>query len=106
MRLEGKVALLTGAASARTSELMGFGGAAAHAFVRQIILLAGQYPDTKLTPQRALNIRGARPSKRESTEGKSVKLKLHIEGGIVALEDLHFDGGLSFQTAKSRNSKR
>jgi hypothetical protein len=70
--------------------------AAAHAFVRQIILLAGQYPDTKLTPQRALNIRGARPSKRESTEGKSVKLKLHIEGGIVALEDLHFDGGLSF----------
>jgi len=35
MRLEGKVALLTGAASARTSELMGFGGAAAHAFVRE-----------------------------------------------------------------------
>jgi len=35
MRLQGKVALLTGAASARPGELMGFGGAAAHAFVRE-----------------------------------------------------------------------
>ena len=35
MRLEGKVALLTGAAAARPGELMGFGGAAAHAFVRE-----------------------------------------------------------------------
>ena len=35
MRLQGKVALLTGAASARPGELMGLGGAAAHAFVRE-----------------------------------------------------------------------
>ena len=35
MRLDGKVALLTGAAAARPGELMGFGGAAAHAFVRE-----------------------------------------------------------------------
>ena len=35
MRLEGKVALLTGAAAARPGELMGFGGAAAHAFIRE-----------------------------------------------------------------------
>jgi NAD(P)-dependent dehydrogenase (short-subunit alcohol dehydrogenase family) len=35
MRLQGKVALLTGAAAAIKSELMGFGGAAAHLFVRE-----------------------------------------------------------------------
>ena len=35
MRLENKVALLTGAASARAGQLMGFGGATAHAFVRE-----------------------------------------------------------------------
>lgn len=35
MRLEGKVALLTGAAAAIEGELMGFGGAAAHLFVRE-----------------------------------------------------------------------
>src|SRR5216683_2847068 len=34
MRLRGKVALLTGAAAAIKGELMGFGGAAAHLFVR------------------------------------------------------------------------
>ena len=35
MRLAGKVALLTGAAAARPGELMGFGGASAHLFVRE-----------------------------------------------------------------------
>ena len=35
MRLQGKVALLTGAAAAIKGELMGFGGAAAHVFVRE-----------------------------------------------------------------------
>lgn len=35
MRLKGKVALLTGAAAAIKGELMGFGGAAAHLFVRE-----------------------------------------------------------------------
>ena len=35
MRLEGKVALITGAASALKGELMGFGGAAAWMFVRE-----------------------------------------------------------------------
>src|SRR5271165_3621165 len=35
MRLRGKVALLTGAAAATKGELMGFGGAAAHLFVRE-----------------------------------------------------------------------
>ena len=35
MRLEGKVALITGAAAALPGELMGFGGAAAHLFVRE-----------------------------------------------------------------------
>jgi NAD(P)-dependent dehydrogenase (short-subunit alcohol dehydrogenase family) len=35
MRLKGKVALLTGAAAAIEGELMGFGGAAAHLFVRE-----------------------------------------------------------------------
>lgn len=35
MRLAGKVALITGAAAARPGELMGFGGACAHAFVRE-----------------------------------------------------------------------
>jgi 3alpha(or 20beta)-hydroxysteroid dehydrogenase len=35
MRLQGKVALLTGAAAALKGELMGFGGAAAHLFVRE-----------------------------------------------------------------------
>ena len=35
MRLEGKVALITGAAAAMPGELMGFGGAAAHLFVRE-----------------------------------------------------------------------
>ncbi len=35
MRLRGKVALLTGAAAAVKGELMGFGGAAAHLFVRE-----------------------------------------------------------------------
>src|SRR5262249_25693635 len=35
MRLEGKVALLTGAAAAIKGELMGFGGAAAHLFARE-----------------------------------------------------------------------
>ena len=35
MRLQGKVALLTGAAAAIKGELMGFGGAAAHLFVRE-----------------------------------------------------------------------
>ena len=35
MRLWGKVALLTGAAAAIKGELMGFGGAAAHLFVRE-----------------------------------------------------------------------
>jgi len=35
MRLEGKVALLTGAAAAVPGELMGFGGAAAHLFARE-----------------------------------------------------------------------
>ena len=35
MRLEGKVALITGAAAAVPGELMGFGGAAAHVFVRE-----------------------------------------------------------------------
>src|SRR5208282_5859937 len=35
MRLQNKVALLTGAAAAIKGELMGFGGAAAHLFVRE-----------------------------------------------------------------------
>lgn len=35
MRLEGKVALITGAAAGIKDGLMGFGGAAAHAFVRE-----------------------------------------------------------------------
>ena len=35
MRLQGKVALLTGAAAAIKGELMGFGGAAAHLFARE-----------------------------------------------------------------------
>ena len=35
MRLKGKVALLTGAAAALDSEIMGFGGAVAHRFVRE-----------------------------------------------------------------------
>jgi NAD(P)-dependent dehydrogenase (short-subunit alcohol dehydrogenase family) len=35
MRLKGKVALLTGAAAAIKGELMGFGGAVAHLFVRE-----------------------------------------------------------------------
>ena len=35
MRLEDKVALITGAAAALPGELMGFGGAAAHLFVRE-----------------------------------------------------------------------
>ena len=35
MRLEGKVALITGAASGVEGELMGFGGAAAHMFCRE-----------------------------------------------------------------------
>lgn len=35
MRLKAKVALLTGAAAALKSEVMGFGGAAAHLFVRE-----------------------------------------------------------------------
>src|SRR3954471_21900160 len=35
MRLQGKVAVLTGAAAAVKGELMGFGGAAAHLFVRE-----------------------------------------------------------------------
>ena len=35
MRLQDKVALLTGAAAAIKGELMGFGGAAAHLFVRE-----------------------------------------------------------------------
>ncbi len=35
MRLEGKVALITGAAAALPGKLMGFGGAAAHLFVRE-----------------------------------------------------------------------
>lgn len=35
MRLTGKVALITGAAAARPGKLMGFGGASAHAFVRE-----------------------------------------------------------------------
>jgi NAD(P)-dependent dehydrogenase (short-subunit alcohol dehydrogenase family) len=35
MRLQGKAALLTGAAAAIKGELMGFGGAAAHLFVRE-----------------------------------------------------------------------
>ena len=35
MRLENKVALLTGAAAAIDGELMGFGGASAHLFVRE-----------------------------------------------------------------------
>lgn len=35
MRLDGKVALLTGAAAAMPGELMGFGGAAANLFVRE-----------------------------------------------------------------------
>jgi 3(or 17)beta-hydroxysteroid dehydrogenase len=35
MRLQGKVALLTGAAAAIKGELKGFGGAAAHLFVRE-----------------------------------------------------------------------
>jgi len=35
MRLRGRVALLTGAAAAIKGELMGFGGAAAHLFVRE-----------------------------------------------------------------------
>ena len=35
MRLQGKVALLTGAAAAIEGELMGFGGAAAHLFARE-----------------------------------------------------------------------
>ena len=34
-RLRGKVALLTGAAAATKGELMGFGGAVAHLFVRE-----------------------------------------------------------------------
>ena len=35
MRLKNKVALLTGAAAAIKGELMGFGGATAHLFVRE-----------------------------------------------------------------------
>ena len=35
MRLSDKVALITGAAAARSGSLMGFGGASAHAFVRE-----------------------------------------------------------------------
>ena len=35
MRLRGKIAVLTGAAAAIKGELMGFGGAAAHLFVRE-----------------------------------------------------------------------
>ena len=35
MRLQDKVALLTGAAAAIEGELMGFGGAAAHKFLRE-----------------------------------------------------------------------
>ena len=35
MRLENRVALLTGAAAAIDGELMGFGGASAHLFVRE-----------------------------------------------------------------------
>ena len=35
MRLQNKVALLTGAAAAIKGELMGFGGAAAHLFMRE-----------------------------------------------------------------------
>lgn len=35
MRLTGKVALLTGSAAAIKGELMGFGGAAAHLFLRE-----------------------------------------------------------------------
>ena len=35
MRLKGKVALLTGAAAALDGELMGFGGAVAHRFLRE-----------------------------------------------------------------------
>ena len=35
MRLRGKIALLTGAAAAIKGELMGFGSAAAHLFVRE-----------------------------------------------------------------------
>src|SRR4051812_23538858 len=35
MRLQNKIALLTGAASALRGSLMGFGGAAAHHFVRE-----------------------------------------------------------------------
>ena len=35
MRLEGKVALITGAAAGVEGELMGFGGASAHLFTRE-----------------------------------------------------------------------
>ena len=35
MRLQNKIALLTGAAAAIKGELMGFGGATAHLFVRE-----------------------------------------------------------------------
>jgi NAD(P)-dependent dehydrogenase (short-subunit alcohol dehydrogenase family) len=35
MRLQSKIALLTGAAAAINGELMGFGGATAHLFVRE-----------------------------------------------------------------------
>ena len=34
-RMQGKVALISGAAAARDGQLMGFGGASAHAFARE-----------------------------------------------------------------------
>ena len=47
MRLEGKVALITGAAAGIKDGLMGFGGAAAHAFVREgaKVVINGRSPE-------------------------------------------------------------
>jgi NAD(P)-dependent dehydrogenase (short-subunit alcohol dehydrogenase family) len=59
MRLRGKVALLTGAVAAIKGKLMGFGGAAAHLFVRE-----GAKSGADRHPRRSGRARGGSPDRR------------------------------------------
>ena len=74
MRLRGKIALLTGAAAAIKGELMGFGGATAHLFVRE-----GAKVGADRHPRRPRRARRGRPARAEGHDACYLHLDVASE---------------------------